>query len=254
MFDGSITIVQEDPAYLVIDKPAGVLMQAPPDVDSIQVRLGQQLKDRDNHPGRPFIGLPHRLDRSTTGVALIARNQRALSRFGAQFQSRKVQKFYMGLFDGHVTAGQWQDFLCKVPDRPFVEVVGPDDPGGKAAVLEIAPVISFGGKTLAVIRLDTGRMHQIRIQAAARGCPIVGDELYAELSSRDRPYPDQLPSVQRLALHALRIEFFHPKTAKLCTATAAPQNWQGWSPELANAAEDFARDCSRHTSAWRLPQ
>lgn len=254
MSDGPITILQEEPSYLVIDKPSGVLMQAPPGVDSIQERLIQQLKQRDNHPGRPFIGLPHRLDRSTTGVALIARNQRALSRFGAQFQSRKVQKFYLGLFDGNVDAGKWQDHVRKVPDRPFVEAVSADEPAGKAAVLEIAPVASANGHTLAAIRLETGRMHQIRIQAALRGCPIIGDDLYAELSKCEGDYPYQMPAVDALALHALRIEFYHPKTAKLCSATAIPRNWQNWSPELAKVAEEFARRCAAHTEAWRLPE
>ncbi|RMF41898.1 MAG: RNA pseudouridine synthase, partial [Planctomycetota bacterium] len=87
-----IPILMEEPHFLVVDKPAGWLCQAPAGVPSLQRELVSQLKIRDEHPGQPFIGLPHRLDRSTTGTLLIAPNHRALKRFNAQFQSRKIGK------------------------------------------------------------------------------------------------------------------------------------------------------------------
>ena len=77
-----LDILLEEPHFIVINKPSGLFSQSAPGIENVQSMLIEQLAKRDNHPGQPFIGLPHRLDRGTSGVMLLARNQRALKRFG----------------------------------------------------------------------------------------------------------------------------------------------------------------------------
>ena len=89
-----IEILLESSWFLVINKPSGVLTQAVPGIDSVQTLLVRQLQDKDPEAPKPFIGIPHRLDRVTSGAMVVARNQRALRRLSDQFAARKVNKIY----------------------------------------------------------------------------------------------------------------------------------------------------------------
>jgi 23S rRNA-/tRNA-specific pseudouridylate synthase len=196
---------------------------------------------------------------------LIARNARALKRFGQQFQSRKIGKFYLAVVQHVPPPGvhRWQDHIRKVDDQARAELVGPDG-GGRQAILDCLPVASQEDQTLLLIRLHTGRMHQIRIQAAARGFPILGDKLYgSQLSfpvnhslSEDADLQSTFPSSNRLGLHALRLEFHHPKTAKLMSGTAAlDQDWLRLGPALSEAVVKLAEHSrSQSTQAWSLQE
>ena len=259
-----IPIIYEEPHFLLVNKPAALFSQAPVGIDSLQTRLVNQLKQRDQHPGEPFIGLPHRLDRGTSGIMLIARNQRALKRFGEQFQSRKVIKHYLAVVEGEYspTAApsapapqRWEDYLRKIPDKPQAEVVAADVEGAKLAVANVECLQIAAGQSLLRVQLETGRMHQIRIQAASRGLPVVGDASYgAKLTwqatvepfdpSRIAPLSDT-PHVPRdadnanahlhppVALHAWSLEFRHPQTAKSMRLVApVPANWQQLPSEI----------------------
>ncbi len=85
-------ILLEETTFLVVNKPAGILTQAAPGIPSMEVLLRELLAARPDTTNTPSLGLPHRLDRGTSGALLIARNERSLKRFGAQFQSRKIHK------------------------------------------------------------------------------------------------------------------------------------------------------------------
>jgi RluA family pseudouridine synthase len=175
-----LDILLEEPHFLLINKPAGMFSQSPPGIENVQETLVAELAARDGHPGRPFIGLPHRLDRGTSGVMLLARNQRALKRFGEQFRSRKVAKYYMAVVEGEMPPEcvLLSDHLRKIPDKPLAEIVPADSPDAKLAQLRALPLRSDDGLTLVCIELLTGRMHQIRLQLASRGYPVVGDWSY----------------------------------------------------------------------------
>ncbi|GIX00332.1 MAG: RNA pseudouridine synthase [Pirellulaceae bacterium] len=242
-----IPILCEDPSFLVINKPAGWLCQAPPGVPNLQAELAAQIKQRDGHPGNPFVGLPHRLDRSTTGTLLVARHQRALKRFCAQFQSRKIRKWYLAVVEGELPPGapmRWIDYVRKLPGQPVAEIV-PDRAAEHAreAVLEAHVLAAADGCSLLKIDLHTGRMHQIRIQAASRGWPVVGDQLYganrvlapvATSADSDTAYREM-----RIALHAARLEFFHPTTAKKVHVVAPlPEYWHEL-PGIMKVASDW---------------
>ena len=257
MMAEAISIIYEEPHFLLVNKPAGLFSQAAPGVPSLETQLIEQIKVRDEHPGRPFIGLPHRLDRATSGIMLIARNKRALTRFGEQFQSRKVNKFYLALVEGELPAGiqLWEDYVRKITDQPQAEIVEPQAEQAKQAQMLIQSICFHQGQTLALIQLLTGRMHQIRVQAARRGFPVVGDALYAAQgtfgpTSTDSDDPRQLPH----ALHALRLEFRHPQTARAVSYTARPPlAWRSLVSELQSAVDELvARSDAEQAQSWQF--
>jgi 23S rRNA pseudouridine1911/1915/1917 synthase len=251
----ALKILHEESHFLVVDKPVGLFTQAAAGIESVQTRLASQLKQRDQHPGTPFIGLPHRLDRGTSGVMLIARNQRALSRFGDQFQSRKIGKYYLAAAAGKGLSEpqSWRDYVRKVPDQPVAEVCIEGTDGAKLAELTVRPLAQAGGVYLLLIHLLTGRMHQIRIQAASRGLHILGDTTYGgpeffDLDSQSGPEGERAS----MTLHALRLEIRHPQTAKPMAFTALPPAfWQNLPKEICTAFEDCCqRSQSESESVW----
>ncbi len=252
---------------MVLDKPVGLFTQAALGIESIQTRLTEQIKQRDQHAGIPFVGLPHRLDRGTSGVILIARNQRALSRFGEQFQSRKIGKYYLAAVVGEFSTDlvkqpqEWSDYVRKVTDKPLAEICEAAAEGAKLAQLTAQPLASAGGVTLLLIKLHTGRMHQIRIQAASRGMRILGDlayggpEFFDIQDDLDNGEPDDDEGdLASMALHALRLEIRHPQTAKQLAFTAAPPvTWDNLPRELREAmAECVDRSRRENNIAWDL--
>ena len=283
-----LPILHEESHFMVIDKPVGLFTQAAPGIESVQTRLTEQIKQRDQHVGVPFVGLPHRLDRGTSGVILIARNQRALSRFGEQFHSRKIGKYYLVAVVGQLVtesqeqssnsptlppaimsptlplAAEWSDYIRKVSDQPMAEICEAAAEGAKLAQLKAEPLATAGGVTLLLIKLLTGRMHQIRIQAASRGLRILGDLTYGgpeffdiqnefdvESNGQEHSGEGELAS---MALHALRLEIRHPQTAKQMAFTAAPPStWENLPRELRRAvAECVDRSRRDNNIAWGL--
>lgn len=236
-----LALVREEQHFLLVHKPSGLFSQAAPGIPSVETELSELIRSRDGHPGRPFIGLPHRLDRATSGVMLVARNQRALKRFGQQFQSRKVNKLYLAVVCCRPACQLeppspqlLEDFLRKVPDEPRAEICQAQDAGAKLARMEIEPLAQAGATRLYLVRLLTGRMHQIRLQFASRGCPVLGDTLYGgpvweqpQATTHDgEALSAEAGRHAPIALHALRIEFHHPKTGHLTSGTAPlPESW-----------------------------
>jgi len=251
----ALRILYEEPHFMVIDKPVGLFTQAAPGVESAQTRLTAQIKARDQHTGTPFVGLPHRLDRGTSGVLLIARNQRALSRFGEQFHSRKIGKYYFAAVVGELPdeSLEWSDYVCKVVDQPIAEICDAAAEGAKLAQLTVRRLAAAGGVSLLLIKLHTGRMHQIRIQAASRGLRILGDTTYGgpEFFDIDDESDDE-GELASMALHALRLEIRHPQTAKQLAFTADPPGtWENLPRHLFSAMEACVeRSRSENNVAW----
>ncbi len=250
-----LSILYEEPHFMVIDKPIGLFTQAAAGIESVQTRLTAQIKSRDQHTGTPFVGLPHRLDRGTSGVLLIARNQRALSRFGDQFHSRKIGKYYFAAVVGELPdeAVEWSDYVRKVVDQPIAEICDVGADGAKLAQLTVRRLAAAGGVSLLLIKLHTGRMHQIRIQAASRGLRILGDVTYGgpEFFDIDDESEDE-GELASMALHALRLEIRHPQTAKQLAFTAAPPStWENLPRELFSAMKEcVARSDAENNVAW----
>lgn len=228
-----LDILLEEPHFIVINKPSGLFSQSAPGIENVQVMLAEQLARRDNHPGKPFIGLPHRLDRGTSGVMLLARNQRALKRFGEQFHSRKVGKYYMAVVEGQIALEPQRlaDYLRKIPEKPLAEIVSEDAEGAKLAEMIVRPRVVTEKYSLIDVELLTGRMHQIRLQLASRGFPVVGDWSYGSSQTFGPLDPEGFR--QCLALHCRCLEFRHPQTAKpLSVSAPVSVHWQVFPTEI----------------------
>lgn len=185
----------------------------------------------------PFAELPHRLDRGTSGALLVARNSKSLSLFGNQFHSRKVEKKYWAILEGipQSKSGRWEDWIRKLPDEAHVEVTSADSIGAKQAIMEFQVLAEDGQRALLEIELLTGRMHQIRVQCAARGLPVWGDFQYG--SKKTWAEHSSMTSFdQHSALHARWLAFRHPKDGRVIQVTAPlPELWQTKAAKLLNS-------------------
>jgi len=221
MTDPGFEILYESQPCLAVAKPPGVLTQAPPGIDSMELRIKTFLQRRDHAPGEVYLGVPHRLDRPASGTMLFAKTRRAIRKLGAQFERRRVTKTYWACTQGRVSpeTGAWSDFLRKVPGVARAEVVGPDHPQGRLALLHYR-VLGGGpwGSWLA-IELETGRTHQIRVQCSSRGHPILGDAQYGATIPFGPPYEDE--RLRWIALHARSLSFFDPSTRQPVTVSAS---------------------------------
>ncbi len=220
-------ILYEEGPCLAVVKPGGVATQAPPGIDSLEVRVKQFLRVRDSKPGNIYLGVPHRLDRPVSGVMVLARHVRAARRLAEQFEARTVRKTYWAVVEGEVApeCGTWTDHLRKIPDAAQVEVVSPDHSEGRIAVLHYRVLAADEHCSWLEIDLETGRMHQIRVQAAYRSHPIFGDSQYGAVTPFG-PAADDF-RCRWIALHARSLEFRHPMTRQLVSQTAPlPSAWQ----------------------------
>jgi 23S rRNA pseudouridine1911/1915/1917 synthase len=219
-------ILFEDSACLVVNKPAGLLTQAPLGIDSLEFRLKAWLKERDAKPGGIYLGVPHRIDRPASGVIVFAKNVRAARRISEQFEGRLVEKSYWAIAEGNVQPDEatWTDHLKKIDGEPRTIVVDERDPDGRIAILHYRVIQRLENAALLGIRLETGRTHQIRVQCASRGHPLLGDELYG---SRVRFGPWSNDERERLiALHARSLKFRHPMTREYIECIAPlPAMW-----------------------------
>jgi 23S rRNA pseudouridine1911/1915/1917 synthase len=219
-------ILYEEGPCLVVCKPPGVLTQAPPGIDSLEVRVKAFLKQREGKPGNVYLGVPHRLDRPASGAIVLAKHARATRRLTEQFQSRAVRKVYWACVEGSIRppSGTWEDFLRKVPGEPRAEVVSEDHPEARVAVLHYRVLGAGDWGTWLEITLETGRTHQVRVQASRRGHPVLGDAEYGSSVPFGPQHEDR--RLRAIALHARRLGFRHPMTHETACVTApAPEAW-----------------------------
>lgn len=229
-----LTILFEDNHCLAVAKPAPLLTQGvPPGIPTLESLVKAYLKDRYRKPGNVYLGIPHRLDRPVSGAVLFARNTKAARRIAEQFQKHQVSKLYWAILEGDVqpAEGTWEDWILKHPEEARAEQVPAGTTGARHALLHFRRLQTGQGYTLVEVRPQTGRMHQIRVQAAARGWPVRGDVLYG---ARLPFGPDaSLPRDRVIALHARQLTFLHPIRYEPITVTAPlSQDWREWGSEL----------------------
>jgi 23S rRNA pseudouridine1911/1915/1917 synthase len=158
---------------------------------------------------------------------LFARQTKSAQRLAEQFENRQVTKVYWGAVEGEIqpAEGIWQDWLHKIKEESRTEKVEEGTAGARLAVLRYRRLRTCAGGTLVEFVPETGRMHQIRVQAACRGWPIRGDRLYgAQL-----PFgpPAELPRDRIIALHARSLTFLHPIRYEPITVVAPlPETWR----------------------------
>src|SRR4051812_47723975 len=174
-------ILYEDNHCLALNKPAGLLTQGDATGETALIDwVRADLKARHHKPGNAFVGLVHRLDRPTSGVVLFARTSKAAARLSAQFRAGSIEKVYWAVVEGAcaVEAGEWADWLWKDESRNVVRVVPPQTPGARAARVAFRVLERLRDSSLLELRPATGRSHQLRVQLASRGLPILGDLKY----------------------------------------------------------------------------
>lgn len=215
-----IEFLHQDGPVLVVNKPAGLLTQAPPEVDSMELRLKRYLKITEEKPGKVYLGVPHRLDRPVSGAMVFAKHVRAARRLAEQFEFRSVVKRYWAIVEGipEDESGEWTDFMRKIPGQAKSEVVEADHPDAQLAILKYQILQRFEARALLEIKLETGRTHQIRLQCAQRNLPVVGDFQYNAQASFGEFQPDERK--RRIALHARYLKFEHPMTREIVSITA----------------------------------
>ena len=160
-------------------------------------------------------------------MILFTRNSKAAGRLAEQFRERQVEKTYWGITEREPEAqsGTLIDWLLKVPDKAEAVVVPADTPGARQAILHYRVVGKAPLGTLLEIHLETGRMHQIRVQLASRGWPIRGDVQYGATQYLVDPPPEERIEIP-IALHARQIRFLHPIRYDSVTVVApVPANW-----------------------------
>jgi len=240
-----LDILYEDNHCLAVAKPAPLLTQGVPassptgPIPTLEALVKAYLKQRYHKPGNVYLGIPHRLDRPVSGVVLFARNTKAARRLAEQFQKHQVTKTYWAAVEGQVQPEQgiWEDWLLKLQDEARVERVTPETPAARHAILGYRRLGSEANSTFLEIQPQTGRMHQIRVQAATRGWPIQGDILYGARLPFGPPAP--VPRERVIALHARSLTFLHPIRYEPVTLQAPLPDWwkQGfplWTSKLEN--------------------
>lgn len=217
---GHLQILHEDAHCLVVIKPSGLLTQAPPGIDSLEIRIKRYLRQSAEAGKEPYLGVPHRLDRPASGVMIFAKTRTAAQRISEQFQDQRIEKTYWALVQGSVPdeAGTWIDSMRKVDGEARSEIVGEQDAGAQRAVLHFKKLGQTEAFTWLAIQLETGRTHQIRLQAGSRGFPILGDELYGSIAGFGAAFEDT--RLRAIALHARDLQFFHPKTREVMQFSA----------------------------------
>ncbi len=211
-----VPVVYEDDDLLIVDKPAGLVVHPAP--GHWRGTLVNALLARGDRYGgiagvaRP--GIVHRLDRDTSGLLIVAKNDAAQSSVMAQLKARRVRKTYLALALGSVSAalGRIEAPIGRDPrDRKRMAVVS----NGRRAVTGYRVRERFAGWTLLELDLVTGRTHQIRVHLTALGHPVAGDPVYGTGTSRRGP-----DGLERLFLHAWRLELVSPASARLVRAEA----------------------------------
>lgn len=216
-------ILFEDNHLLVINKPAGMLAQGDNTKDlSVLEILKNTIKIRDKKPGKVYLGLVHRLDRPTSGVMVLAKTSKALSRLNNQFVQKTTSKIYWAIISGVVTdtPTKLSHFLVRKQSQNKSYAHRKKVPNGKLSELIYSVKLELERYTLLEIELLTGRHHQIRAQLCREGITIKGDLKYGA----KRPNKDS-----SIHLHARKLTIMHPTTKELISFTAPPPKDTLWN-------------------------
>jgi 23S rRNA pseudouridine1911/1915/1917 synthase len=213
-----VSVVYEDDDLLIVDKPAGLVVH--PSAGHAEGTLVNALLGRggDFAPtgiaGVQRPGIVHRLDRDTSGLLMVARNDAAQGSLQAQLKARRVKKTYLALVAGTVAAaqGRIEAKIGRDPGRRTRMAVTTD---GRPSTTGYRVRERFAGWTLLELDLVTGRTHQIRVHLEAIGHPVAGDPVYGTGTSRRGP-----DGLARLFLHAWRLELTSPSSGRLIRAEA----------------------------------
>ena len=202
-----LDILYEDEDLLVVNKPQGMVVHPAPGHESgtLVNALIYHIQDLSGIGGELRPGIVHRIDRMTSGLLVVAKNDMAHRALSDQFRDHSAHRSYAALVDGNIReeSGKVDAPLARHPvDRKRMAIV----PGGREAVTHWQVVARYGQYTLLQIELETGRTHQIRVHLYSMQHPVTGDDVYGR---EKRPF-----GLIGQALHGYRLTFRHPKNGE----------------------------------------
>jgi 23S rRNA pseudouridine1911/1915/1917 synthase len=210
----------EDNHLLVVNKPAMLPTMGVAKSEPSLLKLAKEyIRDKYAKPGNVYLGVVSRLDTPVTGVTILARTSKAAARLSAAFRERRVQKTYWAVVEGAPAeaAATVEHYLRKDERHRKVHVTHANAADAQLARLSYRTLRIVNQYALLEIALETGRKHQIRVQLAKLGHPIVGD----------RKYGSDLPFASGIALHARRLVIEHPVLKQPMEFVApVPPAWQ----------------------------
>lgn len=228
-------VLYEDNHIIIVNKLPGEIVQADRTGDStLMDTVKAYLKEKYNKPGNVYLGLPHRLDRPTSGIVVLAKTEKALGRLNDMFRTGKVDKIYWAIVDRPLPdkSGQLVHYLYRDGNKNKSFAYECEPGGGcprvrglrasdlQLARLEYEQLATSDRYVLLKIRLLTGRHHQIRAQLAACNVHIKGDLKYG--------FPRSNPD-GGICLHSRDVSFVHPVSGKLIEVTAPTPQDRIWS-------------------------
>lgn len=224
-----LSILYEDPALLVLDKPAGLVVH-PGHGHARGTLMNALLHHAPALSDLPRAGIVHRLDKDTSGLLVVAKTLSAQTHLVRELAARRVRREYWALVWGDVAAPGTID--APIGRHPVERTKMAIQTKGKPARTHYAPIARFGLVTLVECRLETGRTHQIRVHLASLGHPLVGDPVYGR-----RKCPDErLAGFARQALHAKRLCLTHPETLdERCWESPLPADFESLLEQLRHA-------------------
>jgi 23S rRNA pseudouridine1911/1915/1917 synthase len=217
-----LSILHDDAAIVVIDKPAGMVVHP-----ALGHRSGTVVHALLHHVGglsgvggRERPGIVHRLDRGTSGVMVIAKTDAAHRELTRQFHDREVEKEYLTLVWGRVDAGMTINRpIGRHPKQR--QKMSTRARRGRTALTTVVETEFLAGLSFLRVAIATGRTHQIRVHLAEEGHPVAGDTIYGGVRRRLPPRQASVSKLERPFLHAARLRFVHPQTG-LSIAFDAP--------------------------------
>jgi 23S rRNA pseudouridine1911/1915/1917 synthase len=213
-------VLYADNHLLALNKPAGLVTQpSGAHEDSLETRAKAWVKQAYDKPGDVFLEAVHRIDRPVSGVVLFARTSKALSRLNEAVREHDLGKLYWAVVEGcpEPARARLEDWLVHESHRARVVAAG--TPGARLATLDYSVLRTRGGESLVEVQLHTGRYHQIRVQLAHAGWPVLGDTRYGARGA--------LPGGV-IALHHRELTVMHPVRHEPLSCTAPCPDAEPW--------------------------
>ncbi|PMQ02438.1 MAG: RNA pseudouridine synthase [Dictyoglomus sp. NZ13-RE01] len=202
--DFNLKVIYEDNHLLVVEKPAGILVQGDSTRKITLLEIAKSyIKEKYKKPGNVFLGIVHRLDKNVSGVLVFARNSKSAGRLSQAFREHMVEKVYIALTEGNTTLkeGIWENYIFWDERNKKAVVFENEVTYSKKAITYFKVIEKRKELILWKLSPKTGRKHQLRAELSHIGCPIVGDVKYG---SKVRFVENAI------ALHCYKIKFKHP--------------------------------------------
>lgn len=217
-----LQVLFEDNHLIIVNKYSGDIVQSDKTGDIPLVdKVKEYIREKYKKPGEVFLGIPHRIDRPTTGIVIFCRNSRSLERMNLMFKDKSIKKTYWAIVKNKppLESGKLVHYMKRNEQQNKSYASDLEKPGAQRAELDYKIIAQSDRYYLLEIDLQTGRHHQIRAQLSRIGSPIKGDLKYGyERSNEDAS----------ISLHARKVEFLHPSKKEPVTVLAEVPDDKLW--------------------------